>query len=75
MGPERFREFADVGADQVIVDEAGEFPEPERGNLRQHLPLVGNAVRKDDVKSGKTVCRDDQKGLSQVVHVADLSLF
>ena len=75
MGPERFREFFDFGADEVIADDAGEFPEPECGDLSEHLPLVRNAVREDDIKSRETVRRDNEEIFPQVIHVADFPLF
>jgi hypothetical protein len=41
--------------------------------LRQDLALERDRVRKDDVEGGQAVGRDQKKGLSEVVEIADLA--
>ena len=58
----------------MVGDDVPRPFEPERGELRQHLPLVGNAGAENVVERGDPIGRDDEQLVAEVVDVAHLAL-
>ena len=48
--------------------------EPERGDLRQHFALVGNAGAEHVVERRDAIGGDDEQTIAEIVDVADLAL-
>src|SRR5262245_27154878 len=48
--------------------------EPERGNLRQHLPFVGDARAEHVVERRDAIAGDDEQAVAEIVNVAHLAL-
>ena len=48
--------------------------EPERGDLRQDLALVGNARAEHVVERRDAIGGDDEQAIAEIVDVADLAL-
>ena len=58
----------------MIGDDRPRAFEPERGDLREDLALVGNARAEHVVEGRDAIGRDDQQAIAEIVDVADLSL-
>jgi len=57
----------------VIRDERAESREPEKRELIQNTPLVGDSLWHDDIERREAVCRNDQEIRADLVNVTDLS--
>ena len=66
--------IARVDGNQVIVDDRLEPIEPERGDLRQHLALIGDPRAQDVVEGGDAIGGDDQQAVAEVVDVTHLAV-
>src|SRR6185295_9610951 len=63
-----------VGGQHVIGDDRLRACEPERGNLREDLALVGNPRPKHVIERRDAIGGDDQQAVVELVDVADLAL-
>jgi len=52
--------LAHVVREQVVGHDVAGAPEPEGGELIEHLPLVGNCRRQHHVERGDPIGRDDE---------------
>ena len=57
----------------MVGHEVGKALEPEFGDARQDLSLVGNLVGEDVVERRNAVAHDEQQAVAAVVDVADLA--
>ena len=55
-------------------DDSGRASEPEDGNLREHLALVGDARSQDVVERRNPIGRHDQQAVVEIVNIADLAV-
>ena len=70
-------EVVDARRAHVVGDDVARFSEPERRQLCEHLPLVGDARPKHVVKGRNAIGRDNQQDAGVVrkcVDVANLAL-
>jgi hypothetical protein len=58
----------------MVGDDPACAIEPEGGNLREDLALVGNARAEDVIKRGDPIGRDDEETVPEVVEISDLAL-
>jgi hypothetical protein len=66
-------EAVHVEREEVVRDEVAHPIEPERGQLREHLALVGNARAEHVVERGNPIGGDDEQIVAELVDVADLA--
>jgi hypothetical protein len=53
--------------------EVPDLTEPEGGEMREDLPLVGNGIAHDDIEGRDAIGRDDEQAIVQVEDVPDLA--
>ena len=70
VAAERLRETRDVGRKQMMPHEIAHALEPERGQLREDLALVGDPRSEDIVERRDAVGRDDEQVVADLVDVA-----
>ena len=58
----------------MVGDEVLEAVEPERGDAREDLALVGDLVGQDEVIGADAVGRHHEQAVTAVVDVADLAV-
>ena len=63
-----------VTGDHVVGDEVGKALEPERGDARENLALVGDLVGKNEVVGADAVGRNHEQAVAAVVDVAHLAV-
>ncbi len=68
------RKLGRIGRHHVVCDDRTRPVEPERGDLRQDLPLVGDAGSEHVVEGRNAIGCDDEELVAEIVDVADLSL-
>ena len=57
----------------MVGNAVGQPVEPEMGDLGEHLALAGDAVGQDAVERRDAVAGDEQQGVPQIEHLADLA--